>query len=193
MKKILLFLLFLALTIPLWSQRYQNDKLFKYGFKAGVNVPLVVDYSTIPGKRTLSGEIGFFGRVGRIYCGELGLDINFNKRYFVNDTSYTSSMVETRFLQIPIRFLADIPIQKFQKVQLSTGLLFQQLINVSINNVGYSQKNITKQQYIYTIGVGYSYKFVTFEINYRYFLRNFDLGTSKKKQKYLNISMYATF
>lgn len=178
----------------MWSQKFhQNENLFKYGFKAGINVPLVTNYSLVPGKRTLSGEIGFFGRVGRIYCGELGLDINFNKLYFINDTSYTSSMVETKFLQIPIRFLVDIPIQKFQKVQLSTGLLFQQLINVSINNVGYSQKNITKQQFVYTIGAGYSYKFVTLEINYRYFLGYFDLGMNKKKQKYLNISMYATF
>lgn len=193
MKKTTLLLLFAAITFSAWCQKYKNDDLFKYGFKAGLNLPLVSDYSTVPGKSTLSGEFGFFGRVGTLYCGEFGVEIDFNKRYFTNDTSHLSSMIETKFLQFPLRFLLDIPLDKYQKMQIATGMIYQQLINVSINNVGYSQKNIEKQQFIYTIGIGYSYKFVTLEVNYRHFLGNFDLDTTKKKQKYLNISTYVTF
>jgi len=193
MKKTTLLILFVALSFTAWCQKYKNNDLFKYGFKAGLNLPLVADYSAIPGKSTLSGEFGFFGRVGRLYCAEFGVEIDFNKRYFTNDTSYLSSMIETKFLQFPVRFLVDIPIEKYQKIQIATGIIYQQLINVSINNVGYNQGNIKKQQFIYTLGIGYSYKFVTFEVNYRHFLGNFDLNTSKKKQKYLNISTYITF
>lgn len=194
MKKSTLFLLLIFLTIHSFGQNFRNNESkFKYGFKAGFNTPLVVDYSLVPSNWTLSGEVGFFGRIGKKYSVDLGVEVNFNKLYFNNNSSFLSSMIETKFLQIPLRFLIEFPTYKFQKLQLTTGVLYQQLINVSINNIGYSKKNITKQQFIYTIGVGYSYKFVTIELNYRHFLKNFDIETTKKKQKHLNISMYVAF
>lgn len=194
MKKTTLFLLLVILITLSFGQNYRNNEsIFKYGFKAGFNTPFVKDYSVVPGNWTFSGEVGFFGRIGKKYSVDIGVDVNFNKLYFNSDSPFLSSMIETKFLQIPLRFLIEFPTYKFQKLQLSTGLLYQQLINVSINNIGYSQKNITKQQFIYTVGVGYSYKFVTIELNYRHFLKNFDVETTKKKQKHLNISIYVAF
>ena len=80
MKKIALFFLCLFLTSSLWSQKFHaNENLFKYGFKAGLNAPLVNDYSLVPGNWTLSGELGFFGSIGHRIGVDFGLDIHFNK------------------------------------------------------------------------------------------------------------------
>ncbi len=175
------------------AQSYRDDSFFKYGFKLGYNIPLESDYSTIKGDQTIAGEVGLWGRVGNQYAGEVGLELYFNKRYFSGDNPSLSSMIETRFLQVPLRFRVEFPTFKEQKIHGAIGIIWQQLIDVSMNNVGYSQKNVVKSPFIGTIGIGYSYKFITIELNYRYFLRNFDLDNSKNKQKYLNLSAIATF
>jgi len=191
----------IALVLSVWAilmsnlaaQSYQNDSFFKYGFKLGYNIPLESDYSNIMGKRTMSGEVGFWGRVGNQYAGEMGFEIYFNKRYFSGDNPSLSSMIETRYLQVPVRFRIEFSTFKEQKIHGAIGIIWQQLLQVSENNVGYSKKNVLKSPFVFTVGVGYSYKFITFELNYRHFLRNFDLDNSKNKQKYLNLSAIATF
>jgi hypothetical protein len=191
----------IALVLSVWAiswsnlaaQSYQNDSFFKYGFKLGYNIPMESDYSNILGKRTMSGEVGFWGRVGNQYAGEMGLEIYFNKRYFSGDNPSLSSMIETRYLQVPLRFRVEFPTFKEQKIHGAIGIIWQQLLQVSENNVGYSKKNVLKSPFVFTVGIGYSYKFITFELNYRHFLRNFDLDNTKNKQKYLNLSAIATF
>jgi len=187
-------IIFLTGTICLGSaQSYKNDSFFKYGFKAGGNIPLEADFSMIPGKRSLSAEIGFFGRVGGKVSGEIGLEFYLNKRYFTNSSPFLTSMIETRYLQIPVRGRVEFPTTKNQKIHAVGGLIYQQLISISENNVGYNKKVITKSPFLLTFGVGYTYKFLSFEINYRHFLRNFDIDDTKNKQKQLNFAIYLMF
>jgi hypothetical protein len=175
------------------AQSFREDNPFNYGFKVEYNAPLESDYSMIPGKMTLSGAFGFWGRVGKRYAGEVGIELLLNKRYFTNDTSSTSTMIETRYLQIPIRFRTEFTTFENQKIHAAIGVIWQQLIDVSTNNVGYSKKNLLKSPFVFTIGIGYSYRFVTFELNYHHFLRNFDIDNTKNKQKYLNLAVLIQF
>jgi hypothetical protein len=175
------------------TQSYKDDSFFKYGFKAAANLPLESDYSMIPGKRSMCGEVGFYGRFGGKLSGEIGLDIYFNKRYFSNSSPFLSSMIETRYLQIPIRGRIEFPTKKNQKIHGVAGIIYQQLISISQNNVGYDKRVMTKSPFLLTCGVGYSYQFLSFEINYRHFLLNFDINDTKSKQKQLNFAMYLMF
>ena len=104
-----------------------------------------------------------------------------------------TSMIETRYLQIPIRGRYEYAIQKNHKIHGIAGMIYQQLISISENNIGYNKKVVTKSPFLFTFGVGYTYQFLSFEINYRYFLRNFDIDDTKNKQKQLNFAMYLMF
>jgi len=193
MKKLFLLLFLVQLLTIGLAQSYKNESIFKYGFKAGGNVPLEADFTMIPGMRSLSAEIGFFGRVGGKVSGEIGLEFYLNKRYFLNNSPYLTSMIETRYLQIPIRGRYEYSIQKNHNIHAAAGVIYQQLISISENNIGYNKKMITKSPFLITFGVGYTYQFLSFEINYRHFLRNFDIDDTKNKQKQLNFAMYLMF
>ncbi len=193
MKKLFLLLFLVQLLTIGLAQSYKNESIFKYGFKAGGNVPLEADFTMIPGMRSLSAEIGFFGRVGGKVSGEIGLEFYLNKRYFLNNSPYLTSMIETRYLQIPIRGRYEYSIQKNHNIHAAAGVIYQQLISISENNIGYNKKMITKSPFLITFGVGYTYQFLSFEINYRHFLRNFDIDNTKNKQKQLNFAMYLMF
>lgn len=193
MKKLFLLLFLVQLLTIGLAQSYKNESIFKYGFKAGGNVPLEADFTMIPGMRSLSAEIGFFGRVGGKVSGEIGLEFYLNKRYFLNNSPYLTSMIETRYLQIPIRGRYEYSIQKNHNIHAAAGVIYQQLISISENNIGYNKKMITKSPFLLTFGVGYTYQFLSFEINYRHFLRNFDIDDTKNKQKQLNFAMYLMF
>ena len=78
-------------------------------------------------------------------------------------------------------------------LRLKAGGVYQQLLKVSINNVGYSMSNITKSHFNLFCGVGYRYRFVTLELNYLHFLRNFDTISSKNKEKYLEMALLFSF
>lgn len=193
MKKGILILFFIGTLSITFAQYHKKDTFFKYGFKAAYNVPLEADYSMIPGKRSMSAEVGFFGRVGGQFSGEIGLDFYFNKRYFTNTSPFLTSIIETRFIQIPVRARIEFPTKKNQEIHAVAGMIYQQLISLSENNVGYNKKVITKSPFLLTFGIGYTYQFLSFEINYRYFLLNFDIDDTKNKQKQLNFAMYLTF
>lgn len=193
MKKLFLLLFLVQLLTIGLAQSYKKDQLFKYGFKVGANVPLEADYSAIAGKRSMSGEIGLYGRYGAKFAGELGLEIYFNKRYFLNSSPYLTSMIETRYMQIPIRGRYEYAIKKNHNIHAAAGVIYQQLISISENNIGYNKKVVTKSPFLFTFGVGYTYQFLSFEINYRHFLRNFDIDDTKNKQKQLNFAMYLMF
>ena len=193
MKKLFLLLFLVQLLTFGLAQSYKNESIFKYGFKAGGNVPLEADFTMIPGMRSLSAEIGFFGRVGGKVSSEIGLEFYLNKRYFLNNSPYLTSMIETRYLQIPIRGRYEYSIQKNHNIHAAAGVIYQQLISISENNIGYNKKMITKSPFLITFGVGYTYQFLSFEINYRHFLRNFDIDDTKNKQKQLNFAMYLMF
>ena len=193
MKRWILILLFTGTLSITFAQYHKNDLFFKYGSKAAYNVPLEADYSMIPGKRSMSAEVGFFGRVGEQFSGEIGIEYYFSKRYFSNSSPFLTSIIETRYLQIPIRGRIEFPTRKNQEIHAVAGVVYQQLISISENNVGYNKKVITKSPFLLTFGIGYTYQFLSFEINYRHFLRNFDIDDAKNKQKQLNFAIYLMF
>lgn len=176
-----------------FTKKFDDTRVFKYGFKAAINLPLEADFSMLKGDRSLSGEMGFFFRIGEQYAAEMGLELYFNKRYFSDRSPFLTSMIETRYIQLPIRFRYIFFTHQYHQFHGAVGLIYQQLLQVSHNNVGYSKKELIKSPFLLTIGMGYTYQFLSFELNYRYFLRNFDIDRTKNKQKQLNLSMYLTF
>lgn len=193
MRKWVITIVIALLLLNSLAQSNRKDQPYRYGFKAAYNLPLENDYSMISGDRSRSAEIGFYGGFGARFSGEVGLEIYFNKRYFLNSSPFLTSMIETRYMQIPIRGKYEFPFHKKQKIYGTVGIIYQQLINISINNIGYNKKMMTKSPFSLTFGVGYTYQFFSFELNYRHFLLNFDKDTSKNKQKTLSFAIYLAF
>ncbi len=187
-------LLFLSIIcISSKAQRQIGDYPFHYGFKIGYNLALERDYSSIPGNRTRTGSFGLWAEYGEPFFVQTGVQFFIQKRYFLNDTTHLAGMLETLYLQIPFGGGFNIPLNKQHALRLKAGGVYQQLLKVSINNVGYSMGNITKSHFNLFCGVGYRYHFVTLELNYLHFLRNFDTISPKSKEKYLEMALLFSF
>lgn len=188
---LLLFLFIFCISSK--AQRQIGDYPFHYGFKIGYNLALERDYSTVPGDRTRAGYFGLWAEYGEPFFVHSGVQFLIQKRYFLNDTTHLAGMLETRYVQIPIGGGLNIPLNKQHALRLKAGGVYQQLLKVSINNVGYSMSNITKSHFNLFCGVGYRYRFVTLELNYLHFLRNFDTISPKSKEKYLEMALLFSF
>ncbi|MEG1555576.1 MAG: hypothetical protein RR356_02480 [Bacteroidales bacterium] len=174
-----------------------HDSWYQYGFRLGFNFPLNRDYSKEDQLTKLfSGEFGVYFRAGKYVYGEIGMGYMFHKGTYYTEMDTNSSVVysgknivETRYLQIPIKAVGYIPFKKNFAFQPSIGIIYQPLIQVAKNNIGYTRDNITRHQFLFTGGVGFKLYFVTIDISYRQMLRNFFSDKPSNKPKYLNLQI----
>jgi hypothetical protein len=173
----------------------ENESLFRAGFRIGMNFPFTRGFSDDwTSTRIFSPDFGGYFRVGEIVFGEAGIGYTFQKNRFAVDLGSGAydqfdEVVEMRFLQIPIRAVGEFRIKKIFSLQPALGFIYQPLLQVSDNLIGFSKNNLTNHYFILTAGLGFAIYFFTFELSFRQFLQNWMPESRMKKPSYLHFAL----
>ena len=201
MKKIIFSFLFtiigpVSMTSNLYALTpYDKDNsqpLLMYGFEFGASIPLTKNYSPDDLlSKMLAGNFGAFIRIGKHVYGELGVGYTFLKGTYTATLPNVvlTEIVETRYLQIPLKAVWNIPFKKNYAFLYSVGIKYQPLIFVSNNHIFYTKENITKHPFSFMGGIKFRAYFFIFDITYQQFLQKFFLKSNAKKPSFLNISL----
>lgn len=190
MKKILTVIMLLAAGFAVHGQR----GWYQVGFKIGANMPVVRDYS-IDGDYLQglgSADFNAFFRAGKYIYGEVGLGYTFLKgTYSKSDASgtpqYENELVETRYLQIPVKIVGYLPLGKTLALMPHVGIIYQPLLHVTDNEINFSKTTIDKNMTLLTTGLDLKIGFIVFGANYRYSFRNFFKDKDGKTPQFVNI------
>ncbi|MDL2312217.1 hypothetical protein LJC68_05015 [Bacteroidales bacterium OttesenSCG-928-B11] len=173
----------------------RNESLYRAGFRIGCNIPLTHQFSeNRTSTRMFSPDFAGYFRVGKLVFGEIGIGYTFQKNRFAIDQGTGvydkyDEIVEMRFLQIPLRAVGEFELGEFFSLQPSVGFIYQPLLHVNDNVLGYSKKNLTNHYFVLTAGVGFSVYFFSFELSYRHFLQNWVPKSDVKRQSTLHLSL----
>lgn len=176
-----------ALVMPVSGQ----SRLVQYGFKAGCNLPCSRSYSVrgdyLAGLMSL--EFGGFVRVGRFASAETGLGYAFMKGRYDNrtDAHYEDELVETLYLQIPLKLTGHIPIGKRLALLPHLGVICQPLLKVTDNDIGFSRQTLEKQMTLLTAGLDIRLGFIVIGASYRYSFRKFFRNIDGKHPQFVDI------
>lgn len=171
-----------------------QDNWYQVGFKISTSIPLNRQYADrgdyLVGLGT--ADFGVFFRAGRYVFGEVGLGYCFFKGTYQLETGdpavdFTDELVETRYLQIPIKAVGYVPMGRSCAFLPYAGIVYQPLIQVTDNTIGYSKNNIEKHFTMVTAGFDFKLGFIVFGVNYRYGLQNFFQNQTCKHPQYVNI------
>ena len=189
MKKLLLLAL---LTISITSVSAQ--KWYQYGFKIGTSFPVERQYSFdgdyLSGLRNV--DFGIFFRAGKYVYGEIGFGYTFYKCDFdlmLSDTSalYRDERVTLHHLQIPVKVVGNVPLSKSVTFLPYAGIIYQPIVKVKDNNIGFSMLNLTTNPVLFTTGFDLKFGPIVLGINYRYSLQKFFQNKDGKHPQYINI------
>jgi len=189
MRKVLLLAL-LALGIASVSAQ----KWYQYGFKIGTSFPVERRYSLegdyLSGLR--NADFGVFFRAGKYVYGEVGFGYIFYKcdfDYLLTDTSalYRDERVTLHHLQIPVKVVGNVPLSKSVTFLPYAGIIYQPLVKVKDNKIGYSMLNLTTNPVLFTTGFDLKFGPIVLGINYRYSLQKFFQNKEGKHPQYINI------
>lgn len=191
--KRLFFLAILGMTVMTGTAQ----KWYQGGFRLSTQFPLVREYSDIDylvNQKTV--HFGGFFRAGKYVYGEIGLGYQyFRCRYNTLDAAGVeiSDVVETRYLVIPIKAVGDVQINKNISFMPMVGILYQPLLKVTDNTLGYSKKNIENQWAFFTTGFDWKFAFFTVGVDYRLSMQKFFYNKEGKNPQYIGISVGAIF
>jgi len=161
------------------------------GFRIGYNISLTDQYSpTDEMKNLFSAEFGAFARFGKYVYAEVGIGYLFHKGHYTSNfpiPPVSNEIVETRFLQIPLKAVGYIPLKEKFAIFPAVGVLYQPLIQVSENYIGYSKKNITNHQFLFTASLGVRISYFTLEVAYRKSITPFFSDRTSGKPSYISI------
>lgn len=198
MKK-LIFLMMLGLSVwTLSAQRNNAQKWYQLGFRLSTQFPLVREYSDVDyleNQKTV--HFGGYFRAGKYVYGEIGFGYQyFRCRY--NTIDYTSGeelsdIVETRYLVIPFKAVGDVQINKNISFMPMVGVIYQPLLKVTENTIGYSKKNIENHWAFFTTGFDWRFAFITVGVDYRIALQDFFYDKAGRNPQYIGISLGAIF
>jgi len=168
-------LIIIAITIAAFSLQAQN--WYQLGFKISSKVPLVRSYSQNDYASSVrSLQFGGFFRAGKYVYGEIGIGYEYLKGYFIHATEVgekLEDLVECRYLVIPIKAVCDVPITKTISFMPYAGILYNPLLKVTENNLGYSKNNIENHWTQFTTGFDLRLKFVVIGVDYRLSFQRF--------------------
>lgn len=141
-----------------------------------------------------SGMFGFYVRGGYHYIyGELGLHYIFYKgRYEVQNADgylFPNETVESRYLQVPVKLVGRIQVNKIFSILPNVGVLYQPLIHVSKNDISYGKQNLQNHPFSFTAGLGVKIKFFTIDVGYVKDLKPYYANKSSQKPSYLHIAL----
>ena len=186
MKKILLSILLLCLgSVSLSAQKW-----YQVGFKIGTSFPLNRNYSVEGDRLTsiLDGEFNVFFRAGKVIYGEVGLGYAFYKGDFSNDNlGFSNVRVETRHLLLPVKAVANIKLGKSVTFLPAVGIIYQPVLKVTDNSIGYDKKSINVNQTLFVGGFDFKFGPILLGVNYRYSFKPFFRYKEGSNFQYINI------
>ena len=170
---------------------------YQAGFRISTQFPLVREYSNndkLMNQKTVQ-FCGFF-RAGKYVYGEIGLGYQyFRCRYNTLSLSgeEISDIVETRYLVLPFKAVGNVRINKNISFMPSVGILYQPLLKVTDNTIGYSKKNIENHWALFTTGFDWRFAFITLGVDYRLSMQKFFRDKEGRNPQYIGITVGAIF
>jgi len=190
MKKFIIILATICSALTMSAQNW-----YQAGFRVGTAFPTLDDYSDegIYLNGLKNADFGVFFRAGKYVYGEVGLSYafykgDFTKRLFSGYEVYTNVRVETRYLQIPIKAVGHIPFGKTSAVMPYAGIIYQPLIGVTDNDIGFDKNTLEKNFVFATGGVELKFGPIVFGCDYRYSFQNFFKNVEGSHPQYVHIS-----
>lgn len=190
MKRILLLVLLAANMLIANAQ----DNWYQYGIKIGTSFPTARAYSFDGDYLSGSGnaDFGVFFRAGRYVFGEVGFGYSFLKGvydYYIVDTVtlYRDKSVTTHYLQIPVKVVGNVPISKTVTFLPHAGIIYQPLVKITDNSIGFSKKTLNTNQVFVTGGFDFKLGPILLGVNYRYSIQNFFRNKDGKHPQFVNI------
>lgn len=189
MKKILSIILLLAIGFTTYGQK----NWYQFGFKIGANLPANRNYSAGDYLQGLgSADFEAFFRAGKWVYGEVGIGYTFLKgtysRQDANGTLiYENELVETRYLQIPVKLVCYLPLGKTFALLPHAGIIYQPLLHVTDNEINFSKSTIDRNMTLLSAGLDIKIGFIVFGASYRYSCMNFFRNKDGKKPQFVNI------
>jgi len=186
MKKII------SLIVLLWlgcaSLMAQN--WYQVGFKIGTSFPMNRNYS-VAGDYLgglMNAEFGVFFRAGKYVYGEVGLGYAFYKGDYSNrNVGFTNVRVETRHLVIPVKAVVNLRAGSTISFLPFAGIIYQPILKITDNNIGYDKNSIHKNQTLFTAGLDMKFGPIVLGANYRTSFRPFFENIDGPNFHYINI------
>jgi len=179
------------------DQKKDKTPLVPFGFRVGYNFPIERLYSnTDKLERLFSAEFGGFVHLGKIIYAEIGFGYGFHKGHYhsmVLGNPIKRDVVEIRYLQIPVKTVGYIPAAKKFTIIPAVGILYQPVLQVSNNYIGYSANNITQHQLLWTVSLAMKLYFVYTEIAYKDSITPFFSNKKSAKPNFLTVSLGFAF
>ncbi len=192
MKRFALFLLLAMMWMAAGAQNW-----YQFGFRVSTQVPLVRAYSNEDYLENLrTPHFGAYFRAGKYVYGEIGIGYQYFKGRFVvnlHNGETMNDLVETRYLVIPIKAVGDVPITKKIAFMPHLGILYQPLLKVTDNILGYSKENIENQSVMLTTGFDFRFSFITIGADYRYSFQHFFQNKEGRRPQYAGITVGVIF
>ena len=192
MKRFALFTLLAMMWMAAGAQNW-----YQFGFRVSTQVPLVRAYSNEDYLENLrTPHFGAYFRAGKYVYGEIGIGYQYFKGRFVvnlHNGETMNDLVETRYLVIPIKAVGDVPITKKIAFMPHLGILYQPLLKVTDNILGYSKENIENQWVMLTTGFDFRFSFITIGADYRYSFQHFFQNKEGRRPQYAGITVGVIF
>lgn len=175
-----------------YKNSWSEVNWYQYGFRVGLNFSLNSEYSaTDQLDKMLSAEFQGFVRFGKIIYAEIGLGYMFQKGTYEVPfgDNLTEERIETRYLQIPLKAVAYLPLSQKVAFTPNLGVIYQPLIQVTKNTIGYSKDNISKNPLLFTAGIGLKIHFVTVDVAYQKSFTSFFSDRTSTKPDFINVKL----
>ncbi len=189
--KTIILLLVAVLSVNLLQAQ---QKWCQYGIKVGTSFPTNRNYS-VDGdvlQALSTADFGLFFRAGKFVYGEVGfgytfLKGNYGMRLENGDTLFNGRYVATHHLQIPVKLVGNIPMGRASAFLPHAGIIWQPLLKVTQNSIGYSKNTLTCNPVLLTAGFDLKFGPIVLGTSYRYSLHTFFQNKAGKHPQYINI------
>ncbi len=175
----------------------QAQNWYQIGLRVSTQIPLVREYSNVDYLSTLrTPHVGVYFRAGKYVYGEVGIGYQYFRSRFdvtLSDGTEFSDMIQTHYLVLPFKAVGEVPITKKIAFLPYVGVLYQPLLKVSENVLGYDKTNIENQWALLTAGFDFRLGFITLGVDYRYSFQNYFTSKEGRKPQYIGISLGVIF
>ena len=173
------------------------QKWYQIGFRAGSQFPLNREYTASDHLSTLrTVHFGGYFRAGKYVYGEIGLGYQyFKNRFEVTEPTgvQNTDLVENRYLVIPIRAVGDVQITKKISFMPQVGILYQPLLKVTANTLGYTKQTFEPHWALLTTGFDFRFGFITLGVDYRYSFQHYFRNQEGQRPQYIGINAGVLF
>lgn len=185
------FLILLFITASLTS--VQAQKWYQAGFKISTNIALNRDYADdICLSKVRNMYFNGYFRAGKIIFGEVGLGYHFFKGTYTLDDG-SQSLLETRYLAIPIKVVADLKVGRHVSFLPQVGISYQPLLKLAGDVITFNKSMVENHWTMLTAGIDLRIGFIVLGVDYRYSFQNFFRNRGGEKPQFINIGIGVQF